>query len=371
MDLNPFSLARLLRFLGNLDAVKPYISVNRYLNYDAEKLIALYSEEAALDVEIPYCEIARWLGVSVQESLDALSRVELSVEPKRFTLSFDGDNNLKKYQVDALEEFYSFGKASSNGELVRLRDVKRNGDSLIFEIEEAGYYDQVQSNLVMDWEEGPPIGATKTLRKYLGREFGRNLPPLSDPRMANTIGIATVLLYQEKDEYVPYLVRRVKSGLGKVFNSDSRVPKSVAVNEGGYNCTASSVLPWMQTESFSELITGAMHNTLKREVGVTPDDLDILLPVSLCREYLRGGKPQIFFIGVTHLTRDELDKRRFTAVERTLNAGAVPEVYRALPDYKSLEELERCANKEGMSFEVKACLHYLPEFVQILTSESE
>jgi len=360
---------RVLRFAANLQKVKPYLASSKYLNYDQAFLCSSYSAEESIAEGIAYSECYSWLRESLDESRAALSasRVRMDSEAP-FSLSFAKNNHLKIFQSEALEEFNKYQKASENKEIVRLREIEIDSGSLILHVERAEYHDQVQSNLVLDWEAGPPIGPFRSLRSYLQREFGRALPPLHDQRLANTIGISTVILYQQDEEYIPYLVRRVGGGFKRLFSEEGRVGKNVAVSEGGFSTTASSVLPWQEFSSFADGVTDSMYQTLESEVGLGRADVDVLTPVALCREYLRGGKPQIFFLGTTSLTRDELDMRRGQAVEKSLSLGTVQEVHKHLPKYQSIEELEQAIKKEGITLEALANLSYVEPFLAMLES---
>ena len=73
---------------------------------------------------------------------------------------------------------------------------------------------------------------------------------------------------------------------------------------------------------FDGLFTANICRELAEEVGLSRADLDWIRPVALCREFLRGGKPQLFFAAGTSLSERALRERRQAAIARQ----TVPEV---------------------------------------------
>ena len=106
--------------------------------------------------------------------------------------------------------------------------------------------------------------------------------------------------------------------------------KILAVFEGGFHCTSLGAVEWSESETFDQIFTEDMYQELNEEVGVEKDDVEVILPLSLCREFLRGGKPQIFFAGLTTLSENELAKKRRKALQRQ----------KALPDKVEIKKTD-------------------------------
>ena len=145
------------------------------------------------------------------------------------------------------------------------------------------------------------------------------LPALDDQRLANTIGLAALIFYKDNGVLTPYLVPRTRE---------------VAVfNHGAWHCTASGAAEWPrffeETEKdFDAFILDDMYNELKEEAGLLPADIDNLVPIALCRELVRAGKPQFFFIGFTNLDYRQLTERMHKARETVLPHAEPTETYR-------------------------------------------
>uniref|UniRef100_Q01Q77 NUDIX hydrolase n=1 Tax=Solibacter usitatus (strain Ellin6076) TaxID=234267 RepID=Q01Q77_SOLUE len=169
--------------------------------------------------------------------------------------------------------------------IVRL--ARHEGETLW--VQPCRYSDGVKSNYAMD---GPG-----ELRPVLAAEYGHRLPPFSDLRLANGIGVAVVVFDAEGRPYLP-----------------RRAPRQ-SVFPGGYHCTASGEAQWSEGPlTFEHLFTENICRELEEEVGLTRADLEWIRPVAFCREFLRAGKPQFFFAARTLLDEDELQSRRRAAI---------------------------------------------------------
>ena len=128
--------------------------------------------------------------------------------------------------------------------------------------------------------------------------------PFVDTMVQHAIGTAVVVF---DGEGAPYLPRRAAGQ--NVF-------------PGGYHCTASGETLWRPGRlTFDGLFTASVYGELEEEVGLLPEDLEWVRPLGLCREFLRGGKPQFFFAGKTSLGAGELALRRRAAMARQIAAG--------------------------------------------------
>lgn len=182
-------------------------------------------------------------------------------------------------------------------------------------VQRAAFSDGVKSNYAMD---GPG-----ELRETLRREYGAKLPPLGDPRLSNGIG-TTVVVWDAAGK--PYLPRRAPGQ---------------AVFSGGFHCTASGETLWTDAADFDGLFTQNICRELEEEVGIARADLEWIRPVALCREFLRGGKPQLFFAARTALSPEALTVRRRAAIAAQIAQGR-PEILDEVLEEVNPETLKQC-----------------------------
>jgi hypothetical protein len=356
----------------NSDTGKKIFRKKQFLNYDVSWLIDNYSAEPTISSYIPYKEEICWLQDNRDDTFKRISEIEVVIEKDRFRLKTDGNSDLRAFQGEALGAFKKQRKMTSDETIIHLEKVEhKKGCTRLF-IQPARYSDQVQSNLVVDWE-GPhtlsQIGKIKTLRSFLSAKYGKNLPPLHDHRLANTLGISVVILYKENGNYFPYLPLRIGNEFKDLLKKTGRSPKQVAVFEGGYTCTASGAAQWGPGDTFKDSIEDDIYNELREEVGILKEHIDLILPVALCREFLRAGKPQLFFIGVTNQTKKELDVLRAEAIRHALKIGAVPELHDAILSNNKSEMFYENLKTKGINFEAAANLFYVDKFIDLFLKD--
>lgn len=358
-------IVEVVKHLYNSDYRKKLFSKKKFLNYDIQWLVEQYSEEENIDQYLPYKEVVRWLEPTKEETLLKISNIKLCINEEKFQLSAD-TSNLKAFQGESLALFKEVGKMTSNEKIIHLEEVEVNNNTTKLHIQPARYSDQAQSNLVMDWEEPHTLSkgdGIKSLRSYMTPRYGLKLPPLNEKILANTIGVSVIMLYREKNELIPYLPQRVGNKYKDLLRETGRTTKNVAVFEGGYHCTASGATQWGPGETFDSAIVDDIYNELREEVGLEKKHIDILVPVALCREFLRAGKPQIFFVGVTNCSRKELDILRAEAIKITLGIRMVPEIHNKAISYKTNDDLYSSLKTKGITIEAAANLYYVEDFI--------
>jgi hypothetical protein len=229
------------------------------LRYDPKWLIEYYSAETPVRPGIPYSLLATEF------------RVERVPEPFRLT------------RVTAVEPRLPF-----DDQTVRLMSCEDG----VLRVQPCRYSDGLRSNYAMD---GPG-----ELRDILRADYGSRLPELSDPRLANAIGAAIVVFTPDGKPYLP-----------------RRAPRQ-SVYPAGYHCTASGDPIWCDEGAMFER---QICRELEEEAGLTRADLDWIRMLALCREFLRGGKPQFFFAAQTSLSPEELAERRRAAIAAQIARG--------------------------------------------------
>jgi hypothetical protein len=195
------------------------------------------------------------------------------------------------------------------------------------------------------------------LRTFLGSRYGEKLPPLTERVLANTVGVSAILFYKDGlGGYIPYLPKR----LGESFQKKRRL----AVFEGGYHCTASGAVEWSNANTFDELFSNDMLRELEEEVGIVASDLEVMVPVALCREFLRGGKPQIFFASITKLAEEELEVKRHRALQKQRVLSGKVELEDRHLRASNADEFEEQLMENPLSLEATANLYYATMFMK-------
>jgi hypothetical protein len=291
-----------------------------FLNYDREYLIACYRDESDLaGTLLPYVEIENLLQSTwydFQQSVGSLRVVRVD-EP--FVLAKQPPPELSDFQARAYDHFTRETKMTRDDRVVRLANYDPSTKTLT--VQKCLYSDGIRSNYVMDWHGGLTLANSPIhLRGFLQSQYNRLLPPWSDCRLSNAIGLAVIVFYTHEDgEILPYLPRRAKPSW---YSDNMGATKRLAVYPGGFHCTASGEAAWSdRASSFDQLFTADICRELKEEVGLSRADLEWIYPVAFCREFLRGGKPQLFFAAYTSLSPSEIGRERRKAIEAQKDDG--------------------------------------------------
>jgi 8-oxo-dGTP pyrophosphatase MutT (NUDIX family) len=323
------------------------IAPDPYLLQDPLANIAQYEDEETINSDIPYVEIVNWCHEVAHGSRPD---IEVDLLPHSFVLGSwqPGDGDI--IREAAFAHFKSRKPDTFNGPAVRVEDAVATSRKLWLTVQEAKYFDQLRSNLVLDFKYPLPGGARLSLRDLLRQEFGATLPPRDEPRLANTLGVAALIFARVGDEFTPYLVSRSRDTA--VFNVG-----------GEWHCTASGVAEMIGgVDGRQEFYRASMLKELDEEVGLRGEDIVALEPVAFCRELMRGGKPQMFFLGVTDLPTDALRAKLRTARRKAKLQGDIVE-NTAMPLLRkpaSITNAEALAlyHEKGFTIEAAACLHY-------------
>ncbi len=320
-----------------------------FLNYDSQELIATYSAEQAVEGSLPYVEISNWCDLDSDQACNALqfrSNAERFVRKK---WSGAGEDVVLQGYIELIK---AGNGARANQDTIRVEKAVCENGVLTLDIRQAEYHDQMHSNLIMDFEHQTSDGQDHTLRQLLLEETPARLPDLSTPHLANTLGVATIVTYQDGGREVPYLV--VRSRDTAVFNLGS-----------AWHCTSSYAARWEETMSacqgnLFDVLRPFLFFKMEKECGLTEADVSQLRPIAFCRELVRGGKPQLFCTARTALPYEKLKERlaraRSTGGKR-LDVEAMP-VFRTPPDAVSNEQIAETLKKHGITSEAAACLYY-------------
>jgi hypothetical protein len=167
---------------------------------------------------------------------------------------------------------------------------------------------------------------------------------------------------------------------------------------GGWHPSASGAVKWpsdptLTEGSFERTFIADLYDEIREEIGLfrsseekyhcfeteeiyrpfrsfvgnlEGDDILQLQPVAFCREMLRGGKPQLFFIGYTPLNWAELTSRRVMATKVANKAGRREEIDQRLvhmmPELTGHDDQyglwSRPIHESGYTFELLPMLYY-------------
>lgn len=288
---------------------------SRFLNYDLTTLHDWYRGETRLWNVLPYAELAEihW---------PAAEAFQVRREEEWFRLRSPAGTRLERLRAGALEAFRAEKRFDRESTVIRLEEFRK--DTGLLRVRPGWYTDGLRSNYAMDWsmDDEDRDGTALTLRSYLAERFGERLPPLGESLLSDAVGLAVVVWYRGQGDILPYLPRRAggRSGQAKAANDGDRV--RTAVFDGGYHCTASGESEWTDgAHSFDEMFVAEICRELEEEVGIQREDLEWIVPAGLCREFLRGGKPQLFFAALTNLDGTELAIRRKAAIASQIARG--------------------------------------------------
>lgn len=177
----------------------------------------------------------------------------------------------------------------------RISRISTKNNGLSIEIQNACYYDQVATNLSLDYVHHDDISKSiieGTIRnwdlKQSKTEDGA-IPSFEKSNLANTIGVALGITAMNKNGQKMILIRKRTSSVA-VYQNMLHLPFSFALNFDPKTLTPNT------SGSIIDLIKPDFRHEQADELGLEPNDIDFhdLKPLMLCRDICRGGKPQFF-----------------------------------------------------------------------------
>ncbi|HHB82486.1 MAG TPA: hypothetical protein ENK61_03335 [Devosia sp.] len=327
----------------------------KYLIEDIFYLRQKYNNEKWIHRNLPYVELVSFVG-RARSAKDY--KLLISAENKLFRCSPFEDDIIERIRDTAFAKFSDDRRITHDSTIIRLSSVADKGTETELKIQRTKYSEQARSNLILDFKV--EAGSVMSMREHLLGEFTRTLPPLTDERLANTLGVAILVFYRDGENLVPFFVPRTK--------------EPAVFNYGEWHCTASGAAEWPDdfegtSKTFEAFILDDLYTELREEVGLMPEDVTNVLPLSICRELVRGGKPQLFFIGFTELEFDELVVRMERARDVVLPRSEPTEVFK-MPLFrfprsmKSVEELTSEFESGGFTSEGATSLFYALQFLE-------
>lgn len=348
---------------------------SEHLVTDLEELGELYKESHVkpyfdYKYQFPYKEEINLISCcdNISELLQISKNIKINKIDKDFELQHRSISH-KLFQVQAYHQFLKWNKIKNEDRTctrlsqITVKSYNERQVNIEFVIQKARYSDQVQSNLMLHWPrdrenwEGEhalknpfPLSEFKSpsnqsdtaydnLYKFLSPD--QKLTALDNGFLANTLGISIILFYYKNNIWLP-LIRNRKKGNNAIFS--------------GLHSSCSFAAEWVDNLSSQEqlnenLFSSQPRKYIKKELG-QQTQLTHLIPLAVCREYMRGGKPQLFSAGLCRSLNNDIEK---------LDEGHYA-------DYEELKwDIER--NPEKFTIEFLANWHYAFQFIKLINNE--
>jgi len=332
-----------------------------FLNQNPLSLQGLYDKEKLLAGRLLYVELA-----DLTNHILAHGSVNVSIDPKPdfFELHPFSDTSVEEIRIQGFDRLNEVGKYRHDSNVIRMTALRPTSDGVELTIQRTRYSSQAKSNLILDYL---PPHAKKTLRQALLAETPGRLPELADNRLANSLGVTIQIYYRDDNgQLAPFLVPRTKA--------------TAVFNQKLWHDSASGAAEWpdkpKETQStFEAYILDDLHQELYSELNLSPDDLQVLLPLAVCREVIRAGKPQIFFFGYTRLSRRELITNMEIARKRAKKKAAEPdEIYRMpllrrSPNTGRIERIEHEYERRGLDPQCATSFYYCTKFLRKIQNQ--
>jgi hypothetical protein len=270
----------------------------QHLTRSTSELIAFYRNEQPLSVVIGDKIYQSPVSIMV-EPAGAGSLAEQPMQFRLLDTPFQIPERIAPYSEPILRKLNSHWWPTNNskGRIVSLRALERTQTGQwLFKLAEGSYFDALATNVAMDHK---PRNRTQSLREAISESSG-TLGRFETSPLVNDIGV--ICLVESADGYLV-----VQKRSAAVANRPNTLSASVT---GG--------LDWFDVTKgrrkllLSDMATGVRRETYN-ELGVESGDL---LFLGLAREFLRGGKPEMYFFGRSEKSFLSIKEARLRAPER-------------------------------------------------------
>ncbi|PTM60693.1 hypothetical protein [Phreatobacter oligotrophus] len=274
-----------------------------FYSEDTHFLERCYSSETKPDLPILYRQLTGFASHNILpvfspylDATDGQIDVVVNSTPYRLPpiLHEHGDLSLRAHRSLGRIRTLKDGSDENNRSL-RIIDVT---ESKII-CQPAFYFDQIATNIVMDWDSGA-LGPSTTIRNSIEKPVKGTLTSLRDSVLANTLGVCAMFYNRE----LKPLIRVRKPNLGALPN-------------GGLHCTVSGVYLFDDEPGRNyhlHVLGKGMVHEIERETKLDEKQF-LFLPVAFGRELPRGGKPQLFFIAISLIDDDRFSTLALEAEE--------------------------------------------------------
>ncbi|MBN1259290.1 MAG: hypothetical protein JXB35_01290 [Anaerolineae bacterium] len=256
------------KFIDYGNWVDYYLNDSRYIEFTQGV------EDTRKKVRLPYQELINFLGDNRH------TRIYVDNSPQNYIMNRELSNLTQRN----LEAYCQAKPHTTPGPIVRLASLQKiDNDHYRCRLERANYFDQVRTNLTLDY---PLQTYPETTLRTRDLDSDNNLKPFEESALVNSIGVSAVVYYESSDGQKHFFmkVRRETQGVfEKAFG------------------TVSGAAEWIHGADIPELRYFATREVLRefrRETGFEDDNefIEFIAPLALTRELIRGGKPQFFFL---------------------------------------------------------------------------
>jgi len=206
-----------------------FLQETEFVNWDYGFLRNAYAAENDNRIgSLPYSVLNVWKKEA---------KIALAVDEDAFKLG-RGGNEWQTQSKRGFEHLCAkrtvFDKLDPNGDFryaIRMSGFDLQNDEM--RVQRAKYTQQARSNLIADYQYKTRIAMTpqRTLRDLLLNKYPGNLPPLSTPQLANTVGVSVIVMFRDPDGHLRPMLQ-------------IREPSSAAMANGGIHCTGSRAAIW-------------------------------------------------------------------------------------------------------------------------------
>lgn len=293
------------------------------------EVIDLYGSDA-LEVDVKGRKIklpfSLEVGGNYMEQPECIAGMDFAI-----VSDFKMPGEIEKFSRLFVDASLKAGKKITNGKLLSVRGY--SSEKNILKIAEAGYFDSyATNNAAMDIDyktltgeslvvDGRSYSSLRELESPQGR-----LRKFEDSGLANTMGVGGIVI--TADGFLVFPQRRNDVG-----------PTSLG---GKFGLSASGVVEWdkpaIETLGIQDYMGGIISKEAKEELGMTSrlnmeglfqrnmqryletemglEDEDCeITPIAFCRDLVRGGKPQIFYLIKSRLSHDQMPEKIAGAVD--------------------------------------------------------
>ena len=165
------------------------------------------------------------------------------------------------------------------------------------------YFDQIGTNITLDWNSGLLPDKAVSIRSGVERPIAGKLPGFEHSILANNFGSA-IMFFDRELRRTFVRVRSAEMG---------------SIAHRALHCTVSGVLELRPDTTAGEhdfdFFLYGTHLEIKMETDLNEDQY-LLFPVAFARELPRGGKPQLFFVAVCLVSDEEFERSCQNAIEK-------------------------------------------------------
>lgn len=268
-----------------------------------------YQSQPEYQEFVAYSDIAllQQQGQGFQSGID-VSQVRLKIDSMAYSLP----TRLLRHGVAGFDLFKALGRIrkdpqtgeDENNQSARICNWIT--EDSVLRIQLANYKDQIATNLTLDWASGLVDDvAGRTVRSHFEPPQEGRLPLLSQSRLANTLGVAVMLMTADGRKVLP------------IRGSQQAV---MSEGKGKFHCSASGVFEWKHLAAWSssapfDALLAGMIDEIRTELNLPRQSYQVV-PLAMARELPRGGKPQLFCAAQCDLRLAEIQDYMKSAPEK-------------------------------------------------------